>query len=257
MPLRLLVTSVVLAALSGFALSYWRTQPPRYTSRAESLFYQTQVVQVLLSGPLRTTLKRPDGSVAERIILPDLQPQTPPSQGHVMSQSGGGPPAASTPPAVKPPKATSVASPPPLPTRPAYAIDSALYKKIKGSVTEWVKNEGVSLGPLPQSKELNDGPVPLSLMFTATTETVTAPDAVGIKLVLQVMRPVLGNRMAREGEKLTIATYHTGTVWVAPADVPARFEELASYLVKQFCDDWKEAQIATDDDMVHETGKKK
>lgn len=239
--LRLLIMSTSLALLLGFALAYWRSQPPPYTPRAESLLYQTRVTQVVLTGPLRSTVTGPDGKPIERIMIPDEQ-RTAPGQSSFASVSGAPPtePPAGAAPAAPTPAPVRVTIPASAPRRPPFPIDAAAYRATKDAVPEWLKEANVPVDLTLKQGAKQEGPAPLSLMFNIITET--APGAVGLKVVLDVKRQVVGNPVAREGERLTVRSYQTGVIWVAPAGAPAQLKASAAQLVKNFTDEWQVIQ---------------
>ena len=246
-PPRLLFGTTLLAALAGFALATWRSQPPHYTAQAESLLYQTQVSQVIFTGPLRTVVQNPDGSMTEKIIVHEKEQTAPGQSAFLPSQSDSSPTSSSARMAPPPtPRPSTVVKPPPLPTRPPQAIPAATYRKLKTSTAEWLKKWGVPMSALAPPNELREGPAPLCLTFQVTTETV--PGAVGIKLALDVKRHVLGNRVAHEGEQVIVANYHTGTFWVTPGELPTGLEDMTYRLVKDFSDDWVAAQKALENE---------
>ena len=239
-PLRLLMMLTLLAVLIGVGLTAWYFKPPAYNPRVESLLYQTKVAQLMVTGPLRTKVKSPDGTLVERVMVPGEQ-TTAPGQGAVMSQGGGT--AASTAKAVAA-KPTGVPAPPPLPTRAPYAVDDTVYRETKAAVPGWLKDSGV---PVDLKLTMGEKAKPrgeLSLTLSATTETV--PGAVGLKLTLDVRRLVLGSSLAREGERLTIRTYHAGPIWVTPESLPAQIKATSEQLVRAFGDEWKTIQTGTD-----------
>ena len=246
-PMRLLVTSTTLAALAGFALAYWRSQPPPYTPRAGSLLYKTKVNQIILTGPLRTVIKNPDGSSSEKIMVADKKSIAPGQSGFASVATGSAP-------APPPSSGGTVASPTADITQ--FPINAADYKAAKDAVPRMLKEAAIPVDLKITMKEQQQQDIaPMSLLFSVSTTTSAATkDRVGITLVLEVQRAVVGNPIAREGEKVTIRTYKTG-MSAAPSEVANQLRAGSEQLLKGFCDEWQVVQGLKNDEEETNNGK--